>query len=218
MTQQHQQQPTLVTAPMASGTSSITNHHTNTQNTITKKSTRSNNNLTQTNDVSPPSTSRTPETSYTNISYGGGLKFTYEAQPNSSATAVISQQQQSSSSSSSKMIVKDSPPSSPGSEAGSSRKRGRKSDDLKDIKVFQNGVLASHMLGNQLNPSSSVAQKMSDQLNMEMEAHSAYTSSSLDSGPQLIGPPFPGKNTTHVSFYFYRSFLIIIIKYFDNFL
>lgn len=192
--QQHQQQ-TIITAPMATGggVSSIINNHTNIQSTITKKSTRSNNNLIQTNDVSPPSTSRTPETSYTNISYGGGLKFTYEAQPNPSAlaAAAAAAQQQS------QMIVKDSPPSSPGSEAGSSsRKRGRKSDDLKDIKVFQNGVLASHMLGNQLNPSSSVAQKMSDQLNMEME-QSAYTSSSLDSGPQLIGPPFPGKNTTH---------------------
>lgn len=193
VTQQQQQQQSMITAPIGSGSTSIINNHTNIQSTITKKSTRSNNNL------SPPSTSRTPETSYTNISYGGGLKFTYEAQPNSAAMA--SQQ----SSVASQMIVKDSPPSSPGSEAGSSsRKRGRKSDDLKDIKVFQNGVLASHMLGNQLNPSSSVAQKMSDQLNMEMEANSAYTSSSLDSGPQLVGPPFPGKNTTHVSgFFFY---------------
>lgn len=195
----HHQQTMASGGGGGGGVSSIINNHTNIQSTITKKSTRSNNNLIQTNDVSPPSTSRTPETSYTNISYGGGLKFTYEAQPNPAAIAANLQQQQQSVAAS-QMIVKDSPPSSPESEAGSSsRKRGRKSDDLKDIKVFQNGVLASHMLGNQLNPSSSVAQKMSDQLNMEMEAHSAYTSSSLDSGPQLIGPSFPGKNVIHVS-------------------
>lgn len=95
--------------------------------------------------------------------------------------------------------IKESPPSSPGSEAGSSatRKRNRQSGDTKDFKIFQNGVHVTHMLGNQLNPSSSVAQKMSDQLSMELEAHSVYTSSSLDSASQLIGPPFPGKQQQH---------------------
>lgn len=57
----------------------------------------------------------------------------------------------------------------------------------------------THMLGNQLNPSSSVAQKMSDQLYNEMEVNSAYTSSSMDSNTQLIGPVFPGKQLNNVS-------------------
>lgn len=56
----------------------------------------------------------------------------------------------------------------------------------------------THMLGNQLNPSSSVAQKMSDQLYNEMEANSVYTSSSMDSNTQLIGPVFPGKQLNNV--------------------
>lgn len=59
-------------------------------------------------------------------------------------------------------------------------------------------MIPSHMLGNQLNPASSVAQKMSDQLFMEMEAHSVYTSSSMDSGTQLIGPVYPGKQSNNV--------------------
>lgn len=58
---------------------------------------------------------------------------------------------------------------------------------------------ATHMLGNQLNPASSVAQKMSDQLYMELEAHSVYTSSSMDSAATLVGPMFPGKQLNHVS-------------------
>lgn len=97
-------------------------------------------------------------------------------------------------------VLKDSPPSSPGSEAGS-RKRSRKVLDSKDVKLFHNGAsLATHMLGNQLNPASSVAQKMSDQLTMELEAHSIYTANLLDSGPQLIGPPFPGKSQSSHAF------------------
>lgn len=94
--------------------------------------------------------------------------------------------------------IKDSPPSSPCSEGGS-RKRNRPSTDTKDFKFFQNGVHVTHMLGNQLNPASSVAQKMSDQLHMELEAHSLYTSSSLDSATAIIGPPFPGKSQAQVS-------------------
>lgn len=66
------------------------------------------------------------------------------------------------------------------------------------MKIFQKGVHATHMLGNQLNPASSVAQKMSDQLYMELEAHSVYTSSSLDSGAPIIGPIFPGKQLSNV--------------------
>ena len=77
------------------------------------------------------------------------------------------------------------------------------SADAKDGKLFQNGgsssaaaggsvVSATHMLGNQLNPSSSVAQKMSDQLSMEIEAH-AYVPGPIDAVPTLMGPQFPGK-------------------------
>lgn len=49
------------------------------------------------------------------------------------------------------------------------------------------------MLGNQLNPNSSVAQKMSDQLHMELEAHSVYTS---ENNLNLVGPLFPGKQSS----------------------
>ncbi|XP_011869731.1 PREDICTED: protein AF-10 isoform X2 [Vollenhovia emeryi] len=52
---------------------------------------------------------------------------------------------------------------------------------------FQNGVSAPHMLGNQLNPSSTMAQKMSDTLSQELEAHSIFTEAS-NSNTNLIGP------------------------------
>lgn len=104
--------------------------------------------------------------------------------------------------------IKDSPPSSPSSESLGAppvtvgRKKGRKSapasvssssssnaaKDTKDnIKLFQNGVHAPHMLGNQLNPNSNMAQKMSDHLNSELEAHSIFnsTESAALVGPQL---------------------------------
>lgn len=43
------------------------------------------------------------------------------------------------------------------------------------------------MLGNQLNPNSNMAQKMSDHLNSELEAHSIFNPSEQSSliGPQL---------------------------------
>ncbi|XP_023712096.1 zinc finger protein zfp-1 isoform X3 [Cryptotermes secundus] len=97
-------------------------------------------------------------------------------------------------------MVKDSPPSSPGSETTSVHSGGRNSRtknnkrssggrdrDDKDIKLFQNGVSAPHMLGNQLNPSSTMAQKMSDTLSAEMEAHSIFSDSS-NSTTLLVGP------------------------------
>lgn len=100
-------------------------------------------------------------------------------------------------------MVKESPPSSPGSDSGAvrSNKRNRKlstnsntalgAPEPKESKLFQNGVVhATHMLGNQLNPNSSVAQKMSDQLTMDLDIHSFVEA------PQIIGPPFPGKNQT----------------------
>lgn len=58
----------------------------------------------------------------------------------------------------------------------------------KESKLFDNGVNAPHMLGNQLNPSSSMAQKMSDTLSQEMKAHSIFTEAS-NSGMNLVGPP-----------------------------
>lgn len=45
---------------------------------------------------------------------------------------------------------------------------------------------APHMLGNQLNPNSNMAQKMSDHLNSELEAHSIFNPS--ENSTQLIGP------------------------------
>ncbi|KAI9579681.1 hypothetical protein GQX74_000469 [Glossina fuscipes] len=154
-------------------------------------------------------------------SSAAGLKFSYEPQANSNSMPANFESS----------VIKDSPPSSPGSEAGSMRKRGRKAkdmtatnlslsgNDLKDVKVFQNGnqlgngasstlagttpvtsnatmptltiTSAAHMLGNQINPNSSVAQKLSDQLSMEIQDHSVYTPESLT--PQYVGVPFPGK-------------------------
>lgn len=172
---------------------------------------------------------------------GGGLKFSYEAQPGvATLPPAIDTNLQGS-----VTTIKDSPPSSPGSEAGSQRKRGRKAkdllttncsssaanlshvaNDLKDIKVFQNCTpaaatsnatvaaaaaaavsslapasattstminvtSAAHMLGNQINPNSSVAQKLSDQLSMEIQDHSIYSTDPPT--PQFAGVPFPGK-------------------------
>ncbi|XP_031830338.1 coiled coil domain containing protein Alhambra isoform X7 [Nomia melanderi] len=107
--------------------------------------------------------------------------------------------------------VKESPPSSPGSESMSSSGPGRRKrksasaasttpipsasstptltnpKEEKDIKLFQNGVSAPHMLGNQLNPTSTMAQKMSDTLSQELEAHSIFTEAS-NSTTNLVGP------------------------------
>lgn len=52
---------------------------------------------------------------------------------------------------------------------------------------FQNGVSAPHMLGNQLNPTSTMAQKMSDTLSQELEAHAIFTEAS-NSSTNLVGP------------------------------
>ncbi|KAL6261031.1 hypothetical protein P5V15_008557 [Pogonomyrmex californicus] len=107
-------------------------------------------------------------------------------------------------------IVKESPPSSPGSECMSSStgKRKRKAavstpvpsasttptgfanttiKEENNVKLFQNGVSAPHMLGNQLNPTSTMAQKMSDTLSQELEAHSIFTEAS-NTNTNLIGP------------------------------
>ncbi|XP_058806540.1 protein AF-10 [Phymastichus coffea] len=59
----------------------------------------------------------------------------------------------------------------------------------KESKLFDNGVNAPHMLGNQLNPNSSMAQKMTDTLNQEMKAHSIFTEAGNSSMNNLVGPP-----------------------------
>ncbi|XP_055678971.1 protein AF-10 isoform X4 [Lutzomyia longipalpis] len=170
--------------------------------------------------------SRTPDTS-TNFGTAsaasatsfGGLKFTYESQPGTSAaTTPAGASMVATSTAPAVLLPKDSPPSSPGSEAGgaSTRKRSRKQattttsqqppvqqqqqqESKEQLKIFQNGIHVTHMLGNQLNPASSVAQKMSDQLHMEIEAHSVYTAPAMDTSPQLVGPPFPGKQAPYTS-------------------
>lgn len=128
----------------------------------------------------------TPDDSMNNSNSCSGLKFTFEAQSNSYNTP------------SQTPDIKESPPSSPGSEIGG-RKRSGAPTEAKDFKIFQKNVHATHMLGNQLNPTSSMAQKMSDQLHMEMEAHSVYNAApSLESGTPLVGPAFPGKQISNV--------------------
>lgn len=58
----------------------------------------------------------------------------------------------------------------------------------KDVKIFQNGLNAPHMLGNQLNPSSVMAQKMCDTLSQEMVAHSVFTQQEPTQNNSLVGP------------------------------
>ncbi|CAH1395564.1 unnamed protein product [Nezara viridula] len=58
----------------------------------------------------------------------------------------------------------------------------------KDVKIFQNGLNAPHMLGNQLNPSSVMAQKMCDTLSQEMVAHSVFTQQEPTQSNSLVGP------------------------------
>ncbi len=55
---------------------------------------------------------------------------------------------------------------------------------------ISNGVSAPHMLGNQLNPTSSMAQKMSDTLTAELEAHHFGAHASAASN-NVVGVPFP---------------------------
>lgn len=127
------------------------------------------------------------------------MKISYEAQSNVYDVASITPRTE----------IKNSPPSSPNSEIAEPHKRNHSNinDGTKDMKLFpsKSDVHVTHMLGNQLNPTSSVAQKMSDQLFMEMEAHSVYTSSSMDSSSQMTGPVFPGKQLANVSYLFLLS-------------
>ena len=56
----------------------------------------------------------------------------------------------------------------------------------------RNGINAPHMLGNQINPASSVAQKMSETLTAELEAHNVVTHSSPIGN--FTGVPFPSRS------------------------
>lgn len=126
-----------------------------------------------------------------NSSSFSDLKISYEPQSNIYDVASITP----------RTDIKNSPPSSPSPEIADPHKRNHSAsnDGTKDIKLYPSKDMhVTHMLGNQLNPSSSVAQKMSDQLFMEIEANSLYTSSSMDSNT-LIGPVFPGKQLNNVS-------------------
>lgn len=177
---------------------SASNGTTNVNATIKTKTTHK---KTRTQSIDTPpsstSTSRTPDTSAMSFNNSfGGMKFSYEAQ--STPAAVPSVSVPSASTPQSITTIKDSPPSSPNSESGSRKPNTPSTGEAKDFKIFQNGVHVTHMLGNQLNPASSVAQKMSDQLHMELEANSIYTSSSLDSASHFVGPPFPGKSQAQV--------------------
>lgn len=148
-----------------------------------------------------PSTSRTPDMPYASVPTAGGLKFSYEQQvPAGLVINTNTALMQS--------ALKESPPSSPGSEA-SARKRRKGVNSLtpqpsphafiidhkeKDSKmILQNGAIpitTHHMLGNQLNPNSSVAKNMVETLNMEIEAHSIYTH---EPQQNLVGPQYPGR-------------------------
>jgi hypothetical protein len=114
--------------------------------------------------------------------------------------------------------LKESPPSSPGSEASSRKRRkgnnntsnsltplpspvtlqvveAKKEREEKETKssLLQNGAIAPtthHMLGNQINPSGNMAKTMTETLNMEIEAHSIYTT---DQPAHLVGPQYPGR-------------------------
>jgi hypothetical protein len=150
-----------------------------------------------------PCTSRTPDMSFGSTC---GLKFAFEQQQQAPAGLAIN---------TNTSALKESPPSSPGSEA-SARKRRKGANSLtpqpspqtfqndvkeKDTKsIHQNGATTlptHHMLGNQLNPNSSVARNMTETLNMEIEAHSIYSSEPATS---LVGPQYPGRKDVSFTF------------------
>ncbi|XP_063696653.1 protein AF-10-like isoform X2 [Culicoides brevitarsis] len=154
--------------------------------------------------------SRTPDVMYSSSSSSGfsGLKFGYESQaPTTNVPA--SQQQQQPTVVITQATIKDSPPSSPGSEIGTKKPSKKQKTgtatitntttaavspvETKENKLFHNGIhAAAHMLGNQLNPSSSMAPKLTDTLNMEIETHLA-NATPLTDPTNLVGPTYPGK-------------------------
>jgi hypothetical protein len=140
-----------------------------------------------------PSTSRTPDMpGFGSVPTPGGLKFAFE-------------QQQPSLSINTHHTVKESPPSSPGSEASARKRRKatpQASPHEKETKVVNGAVTTHHMLGNQLNPNSSMAKNMTETLNMEIEAHSIYSS---EPAANLVGPQYPGRKDA-------------VSKFWDNFI
>ena len=58
------------------------------------------------------------------------------------------------------------------------------------------------MLGNQINPASTVAKNMSETLSMEIEAHSIYTA---EPQPNFTGPQYPGRKDS-VKIVHYHNF------------
>ena len=77
---------------------------------------------------------------------------------------------------------------------------GATAAELKETKQLPNGVMSTHhMLGNQLNLTSNVAQKMTDTLNNEIEAHSIYHP---ETPTVHVGPLYPGKRIEAVSLIF----------------
>lgn len=61
---------------------------------------------------------------------------------------------------------------------------------VKEPSMKFNGIVAPHMLGNQINPTSNVAQKMTDTLTAELEAHNISHESPGGIKP-IVGVPFP---------------------------
>lgn len=65
---------------------------------------------------------------------------------------------------------------------------------------LRNGMSAPQMLGNQLNPASSMAQKMTESLSAELEVHNAFALTSptttTTSSSSIVGVPFPHRNVS----------------------
>ncbi|XP_053981922.1 protein AF-10-like isoform X2 [Hylaeus volcanicus] len=183
-------QPQLQQQPQPTGSSVVTSVSSSAVVTTSRRGGRSN------HQTPPPALSVTPIPS---IIQGPTLSGGHFSSVGSGSTNTMGP------------TVKESPPSSPGSESMSSNGPGRRKrksasaasttptpsasstptltnpKEEKDVKLFQNGVSAPHMLGNQLNPTSTMAQKMSDTLSQELEAHSIFTEAS-NSTTNLVGP------------------------------
>lgn len=77
-------------------------------------------------------------------------------------------------------------------------------DQIFFIFRFQSAMSVPHMLGNQLNPNSSMAQKMHDSLNQEVEAHSIYSES--NSNTNLVGPQLHSRVIASVRNSIFKSY------------
>lgn len=87
---------------------------------------------------------------------------------------------------------------SPGSSSSSATKEPS-TPHLTQL-YLRNGMSAPQMLGNQLNPASSMAQKMTESLSAELEVHNAFTLTSptttTTSSSTVVGVPFPHRNVS----------------------